>query len=162
MLKQEVIDVLNQQITFELHSSNIYLQMSSWARVNGFPGTAEFFKEHAEEEYQHMKKIWNFLEENGVRPRLGTIPAVEITTTGLKPILEQAFAHEKFVTGTIENCVNVAQKNHDYRTFNFLQWFIDEQIEEEQLFSDILAKFTICGEDGISLYLIDKDLASIH
>lgn len=162
MLKQEVIDILNQQINFELHSSNIYLQMSNWARANGFHGTASFFKAHAEEEYVHMQKIWNFLEENGVRPRLGTIPAVEMTEAGLKAVLEQAYEHEKFVTNSIENCVAVAQKHNDYKTFNFLQWFIDEQIEEEQLFSDLLAKFTICGEDGVSLYLIDQDLASTH
>lgn len=162
MLHQSVIDILNQQVNFELHSSNIYLQMSNWARANGYHGAAAFLKGHAEEEYVHMQKIWNFLEDNGVRPRLGTIPAVEIPNYGLKAVLQQAYEHEKFVTGAINNCVAVAQAANDFKTFNFLQWFIDEQVEEEQLFSDVLAKFDIAGEDGVSLYLIDRDLATIH
>lgn len=162
MLNQKVIDILNQQMNFELHSSNIYLQMSNWCRKQGLHGASKFLKGHADEEYVHMQKIWYYLLDNGVRPRIGVIPAVEINTTSLKSVLEQAFEHEKFVTASINKCVEVAQSVNDYKTFNFLQWYVDEQVEEEQLFSDVLAKFAIAGEDGVAIYYIDKDIANIH
>lgn len=162
MLQQPVIDILNQQINYELESSNIYLQMASWCRVRGLHGAAAFLKGHADEEYEHMQRIWNYLEENGVRPRLGVINAVELKETTLKEILEKAYEHEKFVTSAINNCVKVARDCNEYKTLNFLQWFVDEQVEEEDLFSDVLAKFEIAGEDGIALYYIDQDIANIH
>lgn len=162
MLKPAVIDVLNKQLNFELHSSNIYLQMSNWCRTKGLLGAAAFFKGHADEEYVHFKKIWKHLEDNGVRPRVGVVPSVEIVTTDLKSVLEQAYKHEQFVTSAINNCVAVAQAEQDYKTFNFLQWFVDEQVEEESLFSDILAKFDIAGTDGIATYYVDRDIENLH
>ncbi|RIY32606.1 hypothetical protein CKF54_04475 [Psittacicella hinzii] len=162
MLKQSVIDVLNQQLNFELHSSNIYLQMSNWCRTQGLLGAAAFFKTHAEEEYDHFQRIWKHLEDNDVRPRVGVVPEVKLESLGLKAILEQAYEHEKFVTQSIHNCVKVAQEAQDYKTFNFLQWFVDEQVEEESLFSDILGKFEIAGDDGIAVFYVDRDIESIH
>lgn len=162
MLKQEVIDVLNNQINAELYSSNIYLQMSNWCRVRGLLGAAAFMKGHAEEEYQHMQRIWNYLDSVGVRPTLGRIEAVDLKVESLKDLLEQAYEHEKLVTSLIHKCVDVAQTHKDYKTFNFLQWFVDEQIEEEELFSGVLDKFTIAGEDGESVYYIDRDIANLH
>ncbi|RIY33377.1 hypothetical protein CJP74_01970 [Psittacicella melopsittaci] len=162
MLKQSVIDVLNQQLNYELHSSNIYLQMSNWCRTQGLLGAASFFKSHAEEEYQHFKRIWKHLEDNNVRPHVGVVPAVNIETKDLRSVLEQAYQHEQFVSSAINNCVKVAQEAQDYKTFNFLQWFVDEQVEEESLFSDILGKFDIAGNDGIAVYYVDRDIESIH
>lgn len=162
MLHQSVVNILNNQVNAELYSSNLYLQMAGWCRVKGLHGAATFFKGHAEEEYFHMKKIWNFLEDNGVRPRLGEIEAVKLEANSLKDVLAQAYEHEQLVTSLINKCVETAQAANDFKTFNFLQWYVDEQVEEEQLFSDVLAKFDIAGEDGVSIYYIDKDLATIH
>lgn len=162
MLHPDIIKILNNQINYEIHSSNIYLQMSNWCRSQGYHGAAKFLKGHADEEYVHAHKIWNFMLENGVRPTLGVVPAVEITTESLKAVLEQAYEHEKFVTNTIANCVKLSQDLNDYKTFNFLQWYVDEQIEEEDLFSTVLAKFDIAGGDGLAVYHIDKEIASIH
>ncbi|MFC6277157.1 ferritin [Psittacicella hinzii] len=162
MLKQSVIDVLNKQLNAELESSNIYLVMSNWCRTRGLLGAATFFKGHADEEYQHFKKIWNHLEDNDVRPHVGVVPAVNLQVSSLKDVLEQAYEHEKLVTSLINNCVKVAQEANDYKTFNFLQWFVDEQVEEESLFSDVLAKFEIAGTDGIATYYVDRDIENLH
>ncbi|HBO38556.1 MAG TPA: non-heme ferritin [Pasteurellaceae bacterium] len=162
MLNKAITDKLNEQINLEFYSSNIYLQMSAWCANRGYEGAAAFLLRHADEEMEHMKKLFTYVSESGGLPLLGRIEAPKHEYKSLKEIFGMTLEHEKLVTAKINELVEVTFANKDYSTFNFLQWYVAEQHEEETLFSSIIDKFNIMGEDGRSLYLIDKDLATLE
>ena len=161
MLNQAITQKLNEQINLEFYSSNIYLQMSAWCEKHGYTGAAAFLLRHADEEMQHMQKLFSYVSETGGLPVLGKIEAPRCEYNSLKEVFETTLAHEKLVTSKINELVEVTYQSNDYSTFNFLQWYVAEQHEEETLFSGIIDKFDILGEDGRSLYFIDKDLATL-
>ena len=158
MLQQSIVDKLNEQINLEFYSSNVYLQMSAWCSKNGFAGAATFLLRHADEELEHMQKLFDYVCETGATPLLGKIEAPRKEYASLKELFDVVFAHEKHVTAKINELVEVAFDAKDYSSFNFLQWYVAEQHEEEFLFNSILNKFRLLGEDGKALYYIDKDL----
>ncbi len=162
MLSKAIIDKLNEQINLEFYSSNIYLQMSAWCAHRGYAGAAGFLLRHADEEMEHMQKLFDYVSETGGLPLLGKIDAPKSEYKSLKEIFEITLEHEKLVTSKINELVEVTFANKDYSTFNFLQWYVAEQHEEETLFSGIIDKFNIMGEDGRSLYFIDKELATLE
>ncbi|MGC7559550.1 non-heme ferritin [Pasteurella sp. PK-2025] len=159
MLNKNISDKLNEQINLEFYSSNVYLQMSAWCAHHGYQGAAAFLLRHADEEMEHMHKLFTYVSETSGMPLLGKIEAPKNDYTSLKEIFEIILEHEKFVTSKINELVEVTFANKDYSTFNFLQWYVAEQHEEEMLFNSILDKFQLLGEDGRSLYFIDRDLA---
>ncbi|ABN74161.1 ferritin [Actinobacillus pleuropneumoniae] len=161
MLQQKIIDQLNEQINLEFYSSNVYLQMSSWCSKNGFAGAANFLLRHADEELEHMQKLFNYVSETGGLPLLGKIEAPRKEYASLKELFDEVLAHEKHVTAKINELVEVTFAAKDYSTFNFLQWYVAEQHEEEKLFGEILDKFAVAGEGNKSLYFIDKDLETL-
>ncbi|PVX33092.1 ferritin [Pasteurella langaaensis DSM 22999] len=161
MLNQAITQKLNEQINLEFYSSNIYLQMSAWCEKHGYTGAAAFLLRHADEEMQHMQKLFTYVSETGGLPILGKIEAPRSEYNSLKEVFETTLTHEKLVTSKINELVAVTYQSNDYSTFNFLQWYVAEQHEEETLFSGIIDKFNILGEDGRSLYFIDKDLATL-
>ena len=105
-----------------------------------------------------MQKLFDYVCETGATPLLGKIEAPRKEYASLKELFDVVFAHEKHVTAKINELVEVAFDAKDYSTFNFLQWYVAEQHEEEFLFNSILNKFRLLGEDGKALYYIDKDL----
>ena len=161
MLSANVIKLLNDQMNLEFYSSNLYLQMSAWCEQNGFEGAAKFLSEHAAEEMQHMRKLFTYLNETGALAVITAIEAPAHEYKSLKEIIELTYKHEKFITSKINELVEVTFANKDYSTFNFLQWYVAEQHEEEKLFNSIIDKFNLLGEDGRSLYFIDRDLATL-
>ena len=162
MLNKTVTNKLNEQINLEFYSSNIYLQMSAWCANNGYEGAAAFLQRHADEEMQHMQKLFKYISETGGLPLLGKITAPEHEYKSLKEIFEITLKHEKLVTSKINELVELSLAEKDFSTVNFLQWYVAEQHEEEKLFKSIIDKFTIIGEDGASLYLIDKALTTLE
>ncbi|MDG2945787.1 non-heme ferritin [Bisgaard Taxon 10/6] len=161
MLNQAITAKLNEQINLEFYSSNIYLQMSAWCEHKGYTGAAAFLLRHADEEMEHMQKLFSYVSETGGLPLLGKIEAPRYEYGSLKEVFEVTMAHEKLVTSKINELVEVTFAHKDYSTFNFLQWYVAEQHEEEKLFGSILDKFNIMGEDGRSLYFINNDLAKL-
>ena len=161
MLSTNVIKLLNDQMNLEFYSSNLYLQMSAWCEQNGFEGAAKFLSAHAAEEMQHMRKLFTYLNETGA---LAVITAIEEPAheyKSLKEIIELTYEHEKLITSKINELVGKTFEEKDYSAFNFLQWYVAEQHEEEKLFSGILDKLNLLGEDGKGLFLIDKDLGDL-
>ncbi|MDU6706947.1 non-heme ferritin [uncultured Haemophilus sp.] len=161
MLSANVIKLLNDQMNLEFYSSNLYLQMSAWCEQNGFEGAAKFLSAHAAEEMQHMRKLFTYLNETGA---LAVITAIEEPAheyKSLKEIIELTYEHEKLITSKINELVGKTFEEKDYSAFNFLQWYVAEQHEEEKLFSGILDKLNLLGEDGKGLFLIDKDLGNL-
>lgn len=152
----DIMDMLNEQISKEAHSSSAYLAMASWCDHNGLTGSAEFFYKQSLEEREHMMKIFRFVNENG-----GTAYSPEITNilhdfNSLQEIFESALDQEIIITKSINNIVAKCRKVQDFTSENFLQWFIKEQMEEENKMRRILAMFDLMGTDGIALKLIDE------
>lgn len=161
MLAPAMVEKLNEQINLEFYSSNLYLQMSAWCEDKGFEGAAELLRKHALEEMDHMNRLFTYVSETGALPILGTIAAPPHEFASLGDIFRETLAHECQITKAINELTHVAFTTHDYSTFNFLQWYVAEQHEEEKLFKGILDKIELVGEDGKALFWIDKDLADL-
>ena len=161
MLKEKVVDKLNQQINLEFYSSNLYLQMSSWCSSKGMDGCATFLKAHATEEMRHMQRLFDYVNECGSIAKLGEIKSPPTEFDSLVSIFEQTYEHETFVTQSINELVHTAFEHKDYSTFNFLQWYVAEQHEEEKIFKGILDKINIIGIEGRGMYHIDQVIGDL-
>lgn len=161
MLTKDMIAKLNDQLNLEFFSANLYLQMSAWCSDKGFEGATTFFKGHSREEMQHMQRLFDYLSDTGALPVLGTIAAPPVAFNSLNEVLEQAYDHEKLITAKINELAHHAMTSQDYSTFNFLQWYVAEQHEEEKLFKSVLDKLALVGNSGEALFFVDKDLAKM-
>lgn len=161
MLSQAMIDQLNDQINLEFFSSNLYLQMSAWCEDKGFEGAAAFLRKHAAEEMDHMQRLFTYVSETGAMPILGAIDAPQHDFASLNEVFRETYQHEQMITDKINKLAHLAFTSQDYSTFNFLQWYVAEQHEEEKLFKGVLDKLELVGEDGKALFFIDKDLAAL-
>ena len=161
MLAPEMVEKLNQQINLEFFSSNLYLQMSAWCEDQGFEGAAEFMRSHADEEMEHMKRLFTYVSETGAVPIIGTIEAPKDQYNSLGDVFRETYEHEQLVTKAINSLAHTAFTSQDYSTFNFLQWYVSEQHEEETLFKSVLDKINLVGHDGHALFFVDKDLAEM-
>ena len=157
-ISKKILNLLHDQIAMEANASNYYLYISSWCKVNGYDGASAFFQNHSTEARDHMLKIINYLNDLKIPT---TIPSIEKPKQNMKS-LEQVFktslANEQKVTKSIDKIIHTAQNENDYRTSIFLEWFVHEQIEEEDLFESILQKFDVIGRDKLALHEIDKIL----
>ncbi|MBC8943945.1 non-heme ferritin [Xenorhabdus indica] len=161
MLKQEMITKLNEQLNLEFYSANLYLQMSAWCGDKGYEGAAAFLRTHSQEEMQHMQRLFDYLGDTGAMPVLGAIQAPPVEFNSISDVFNQTYEHEKLITEEINKLAHLAMTIQDYSTFNFLQWYVAEQHEEEKLFKSILDKLDMVGESGKSLFLLDKDLKGL-
>lgn len=162
MLNKKLEKAFNDQIALEADSSNIYLAMASWFEVSRIDYSAKFLYQHAEEEKGHMMKIVRYLNENGGH---AVIPGLKAPATVYKSILdvfETALGHECKVTKSIHALYELAQSVKDHASANFLRWFVDEQQEEERLFTDIVDKLKMIGvNDSRGVYFADKYVGKI-
>ncbi len=161
MLKPEMTAQLNKQINLEFYSSNLYLQMSAWCEEKGFEGAAQFMRKHALEEMDHMTRLFTYVSETGAMPILGAIEAPPHDFDSLADVFNKTYEHECLITERINTLAHEAFTNQDYSTFNFLQWYVAEQHEEETLFKSVLDKINLVGHDGHALFFVDKDLAEM-
>ena len=161
MLNPKMVSQLNEQINLEFYSSNLYLQMSAWCEEKGFEGAAVFMRKHAAEEMDHMTRLFTYVSETGALPILGSIDAPPHEFDSLADVFEKTYEHECQITERINALAHQAFTNQDYSTFNFLQWYVAEQHEEETLFKSILDKINLVGHDGHALFFVDKDLAAM-
>lgn len=161
-LSKKLSDGLNTQVTKEAHASQIYLSYASWAAKQGFSGIANFLFRHAEEERNHMMKILEYILKRGAEVKITEIPAPHENPASLQGCFEKIFEHEIDNTKAINKLVKLSHGEEDWATLNFLQWFVEEQIEEETLAMDILDKIKLSGGEtmsNIALYTLDKDMA---
>jgi len=160
-MNTEVEKALNEQIQKEEYSSRLYLSMAIWCEVKGLPGAAAFLYQHAEEERIHMLKLVHFVNDRQGNARLLEvgIPASEFKS--LEDVFVKIKEHEEFVTASINELYGITMNEKDYTTGNFLQWYINEQIEEESTFNNILDKIKLAGADQAGMFHIDKELANM-
>ena len=156
-LHNKVTELLQAQIAMEAHASATYLAMSSWCDDRGYKRSAAFFLNHADEERGHMLRIFNFLNENGVRAFSPEVTNIKQEYKSLKDVFEKTLEHEIAVTDSINNIVKVARQENDFASENFLQWFVNEQLEEERLVHDILDMFEfVSDEKPFAIKLLDE------
>ncbi len=161
MLSNQMITKLNEQLNLEFYSANLYLQMSAWCIDKGFEGAAAFLQAHSHEEVGHMQRLFHYLSDTGAVPVIGSIKAPPVDFDCLADIFKQTYNHEQLITTRINELAHEAISSQDYSTFNFLQWYVAEQHEEEKLFKSVLDKLGLVGEDGKGLFMIDKDLKTM-
>ena len=160
MLKKTVEDICNRQIEREGYSSNLYLAMASWAESNGFSGIAEWLYVQSDEERLHMLKFIKYVNERNGK---AIIPAFKKPGTDYKNVEElfkEVLKHEEFVTSSINEIVALTLEEKDFNTYNFLQWFVNEQVEEESSARLILDKLRLVGNNN--LYQFDRDIMSLR
>lgn len=160
-LVPEIEKALNNQIKVEAHSSSLYLAMSSWCGEQGYDSSAGFFARQAEEERAHMLKLFNYVNDRGGRaisPEITNIPA---EFDSFRCVFEQALEQEMYVTQQFNAMADKTIRTKDFVTFQFIQWFLAEQIEEEYVARRILELFDLIGEDGTGKWEIDKNVQKI-
>lgn len=161
MLKEKIQTALNKQIELEASSSQFYLAMASWSDTLGLTGTSKFLYKHSDEERFHMLKLIRFVNERGGKALIPSLsqPPKEFQT--ITNIFELLLEHELNVTESINNIVDLCLTEKDYTTYNFMQWYVSEQMEEESLARTILDKLSLIGEDKGGLYMFDRDLETL-
>jgi len=157
-MNKKIEKALNDQVAMEGNASNYYWAMAAWCAQKGFEGTAKFFHKQSEEEREHMMKIFHYIIEAGGRAEVPGIEQPQLDYKSLPNTFDIALKNEVKVTRSIHKILDLCTEQKDYRTVNFLQWFVTEQMEEENQFQIILDKLRIIGEEGRSLYMLDKEL----
>ncbi len=160
MISKHLNDELNQQITYEFYSSHLYLAMSSKLASIDFVGAATWMRTQADEERVHALKIVDYIIETGGAVVITGFEDPTVKDDNILGIFEQSLEHEKFVTGRINLLMDIATEEKNYSAVNFLNWFVDEQVEEETTFDSIIRSLKLIGNSGTGLYQIDKELGS--
>ena len=154
---------LNKQMMVEATQAQAYIALGSWAEVNNYPGIADFFYKHSAEERNHMFKFLAYINERGGEAKIEAIPASRDNPVSLETCIEDVWQHELENSKKIYALVDQAMAERDWATFNFLQWFVKEQIEEEALINNLRDKFALASKDKAdnqNFYELDKDMAS--
>ena len=146
MIKSKMQQAVNDQITAELWSSNLYLQMSFFLKHQGWDGFAHWMRVHSEEERKHAISIADYLTDRGGQVKLQMINLVPEGWGSVKEVFEHSLSQEKMVSKLIDNIVALAIEEKDYATENFFRTFVNEQVEEEALFESIVEKLTVAGD----------------
>ncbi|AJC87753.1 non-heme ferritin [Campylobacter insulaenigrae] len=161
MLSKEVVALLNEQINKEMYAANLYLSMSSWCYEHSFDGAGAFLFEHAKEESDHARKLITYLNETDSKVELKEVKNPSSDYNSLLDVFEKTFQHEQSITASINNLVDFMLSSKDYSTFNFLQWYVSEQHEEEALFRGIVDKIKLISDNGNGLYMADQYIKSL-
>lgn len=162
MISNTMAAALNKQIALEAYASFLYLSMASWCDKEGLQGCAAFMHRQSEEEREHMLRIFHYISEVDGHALTPAIPQPPHTFDSVRSLLEQVYAHEQKVTASIHELITLSYEDKDHTTLNFLQWYVQEQREEEALMRNILDRIKLIGEGPMCLYYIDKELEKIN
>ncbi|MCD8293943.1 MAG: ferritin [Clostridia bacterium] len=160
MLTAKVTDLLMDQINKELYSAYLYLDFANYYEDKGFEGFAHWYECQCEEEVGHAKKIREYLIDNSVSVKLEAIAKPDKKFASLAEPVKAGLEHEKYVSSLINTIDEAALEARDFRTMEFLNWFVKEQLEEEKSASDLLTKVELLGDDAHALLVLDGELAA--
>ena len=158
-MDQKVAYLLNDQINKEFYSAYLYLDMANFYSRKGLDGFANWYEIQAKEEQDHAMLMYQYLHNNDVEVTLEAIAKPDKVFSTLMDPLKVGLEHEKYVTSLINNIYSAAVAVNDFRTTQFLDWFIKEQGEEEKNSTDLITKMELCGDDARSLYMLNSELA---
>lgn len=159
MLSDTMWKALNEQIKWELESSYMYLGMAAWLNDQKLPGFAHWMREQAKEEVGHAMKIYKYIEEHGNRVELLPVAAPAKNWASVQDVMEKSLAHEQKVTGLIYGLVDTAAAEKDHATSTFLQWFVSEQVEEEDAFRTVIDQLSFVKPSCSAMLFLDKQMA---
>ena len=160
-LSKTLEKALNQQVTKEAHAAQIYLSYGSWADSKGYAGLSNFLFRHAQEERHHMMKVLEYILDRGGKVKIEAIPTPDEDPKSVNNCIEKVFTQEIDNTKAIYKIVKMSHDEGDWATWNFMQWFVKEQVEEETLAMKLMDKIKIAGGEKANddaLYNLDKDL----
>lgn len=158
MINEKIEKEINKQINAELWSAYLYLSMSSYFESTSLKGFANWMWIQAREEVTHAMRLYKYVIERGGRVILMEINKVPLTWKSPLDSFEETYAHEQKVTSLINRIVKIAETEKDYATINMLQWFINEQVEEESSADEIIQKLKLIGKDTNGLFMLDQEL----
>jgi len=159
MLSDDLLAALNEQMNFEFLSAHYYLAMAGYCTEQDLDGFAHFFWTQAEEERFHAEKFYNFITEKGGRAEFDAISKPHNDFDSVTAVFETALEHEQEVTRRIYKLMDLAQEEGEYSTISFLDWFVDEQVEEEDTMETIISKLNRLGDDSNGLFMLDNELS---
>ena len=160
-MKAEIEKVLNNQIKTEAHASSTYLAMSAWCGDKGYDGSADFFAKQAEEERTHMLKLFKYLNDRVSRAITPEIVNITTDFQSLRGLFEKTLQMEMHVTQLFNDMAEKCIEQKDFVTFQFIQWFLEEQVQEEYIARRILDLFDVIGEEGKGCWEIDKQVPKV-
>lgn len=160
MFKPEVEKAILSQIAKEIYSSNLYLAMASWAQSQGYSGTSKWLYAQSDEERLHTIKFINYINDRGGYAVIPSTDAPPMQYESIQSIFEQVLEHELMISESINEIVSVCMAQKDYTTLNWMQWFVNEQIQEEASVSIILDKLKLLN--GQNMYLFDRDIFALR
>jgi ferritin len=158
MLNAKIQEALNSQINAEMYSSYLYLSMSAHFEAKSFKGMAHWMRIQAQEENIHAMKLYDFVSNRGGRVMLTEIAGPKTEWASPLEAFEDAYKHELKVTGLINNLMNLAAAEKDHAAHDFLEWFANEQVQEESDANLIVEQLKLVGDQGLGLFLIDQQL----
>lgn len=160
MISKSMEEALSEQLNREFYSAYLYLAMAAHCSHENFNGAASWFQLQYEEEHTHGTKIYDYLDDQGVKVKLLAVGEPPSEFGSISDVFEASLAHERDMTAVLNELSDLALKEKDHATYNLLQWFVNEQVEEEATLGDIIGKLTMVGSDGYGLLMIDNELGS--
>jgi ferritin len=160
MLHETVATLINEQINKEFYSAYLYLNFSVYFQEKGLDGFAHWYNVQAQEERDHAMLFLQYLQNNGGTVTLEAVAKPEFEADSGLAVLKAGLAHEQYVTGLIHNLYDASHGVKDFRTMQFLDWFVKEQGEEEKNAEDLIKKMELFGSDAKGLYMLDQELAA--
>lgn len=160
MLSEKMQDALNAQVNMELSAYYTYLSMSAYFQAENLSGFAAWMHHHAQEEMMHAMKIYNYINERRGRVKLQAINGPPIEWASTLAVFEDALKHEQKVTASINKLVDLAISESDHATRSFLNWFVDEQVEEEAIVDSVIQDLNRVGDFGPGIFMLDRELAN--
>jgi len=160
MMKEKLANAINDQIQAEFQSAYLYLAMSAWCAEANLPGCAHWLRLQWQEETMHATKLFDFIHSRGGSAHLKDLKEPKRTYGSLVEVFESVRVHEQHITALINGLYELAVAEKDYPLQIVLQWFINEQVEEESQVMELIERLKMVGSDGPSIYLFDRQLAT--
>lgn len=158
-MNNKVAEALNAQINKEFYSAYLYLSMDQYFEDQNLPGIANWMYQQFLEEQFHAKKMLKYLNSRGAKVELEAIEKPTVDWSSTMAVFKNVLEHEESITASINNISSLAVDEKDFATMNFLQWFINEQIEEEENANNLIKQLELIGDNGYGLLMLDKELA---
>lgn len=160
MLSKKVVKLLNEQINKEFYSAYLYLDFANYLGEKGLTGYANWYRIQAQEERDHAMLFYDYLHQNNQAVVFEAIEKPAFKADSMADVLKEGLKHEQFVTASIHTIYAAAQEENDFRTTQFLDWFVKEQGEEEANAQDIITRTELFGSDAKGLYMLDREFAA--
>ena len=158
MIKNEVVNALNEQMDGEFYSSYLYLSMSGYFEHMGLKGSAHWMFVQYQEEIDHAIRFFNYLKSQNAKIKLLAIKGPQNEWDSIITVFKETLKHEQRITSAINDLIDTAEKNRDRATWNFIQGFVDEQMEEEANVQDVIDQLNLIGDNKSALFLLDREL----